>query len=611
MLLSHTKKLVLLFCLAIPLQDLQSQIHDLTEEIVRGVNDTVREVRIFYPVADKKERSLADTTFSMYHMQYDPAREGDRVGFLNASYLGSQVFRTYYMPEASPGFEVGHDIYDLYKFNIDSAAFYDARVAYTDLFYAQSNQAKTQTEADFGTSFGDQYISLGYRRVNNTGDFQNQESIHTSLYLGYHLKKDWHDLTLLFGSNVIQDKYNGGITTDSLFSQELAGALINIPTLLTSAEARHQNRQYLAQWKLRFENIPLFNELKLYTKWSNSYVKVFDTNPQENYYEDYYIDEQGLRQFIQWKNWQNKVVLSNNLKGNNSYGAGIQYNRIQLYQEPETSSFSELFALGFLDLQIGEFIKLNADAQAGLQNDKLEWELQGQIQLETGIFDISGRYQSSSTLPDLVERKMILRHDLIYDQGLDPLITNTIGGTIKIPALDLKLSTDYHNLINYRYWMQGNIAPSFTDLNILQMKLSHHLNIGIFHLDNLLSWQILDRDRIPLPEWQGRHQLYIETQLFRSNMHIRTGLEGRYYLNYTPPYYQPFYGEFFVGEETPFGTMPYLLDYFLGFRVQTFHFLLRVEHLPMTIQNDRFYSHYKQPYSNFGFRFGVRWRLNN
>jgi hypothetical protein len=339
-------------------------------------------------------------------------------------------------------------------------------------------------------------------------------------------------------------------------------------------------------------------------------VKIFDTAPEAEYYGDYYIDNVGLRQYIRWKKWQNKISLSKNFKEGSSYGAGLQYNYVNLYQEPERSRFSEIYGFGFFNWDITNALGLKANGKLGLQNDIFEWQLKGALKWTTKHFDLSAKYESSSTVPDLIERKMLLRRTVLYDEGIQPILHNVIGGSIELPVLRLKAEAAIHNITNFRYWRQADIAPLITSLNFLQFRLDQHLKLGFFHLDNIIAWQLVDSDKLPVPEWQGRHQLYIDTEVFNQNMHLKTGFEGRYYLAYTPPYYQPFYGTFFVGEETPFESSPFLLDFFLGFRVQTFYFFGRVENIQTAIGAGRFYSHYNQPYSNFGFRLGARWRLN-
>lgn len=607
----QSKNLILTLVLSFTILTLQAQEHDLSEDIMRRNLDTVATVKTFYPVDHKKSRILTDTAYSIYHLQYDPARRGNRVGNLNASYLGSEVFQTYYAPRFSLGFDVGHHIYDYYKVNVDTAALYKSRRAFSDLLYAQgSSQNQGQTEAKFGTHFGEQYLSVGYKRVNNTGNYQNQESIHTSLYVGYHLNEKQFDLSLIFGSNVIQDKYNGGIVTDTLYGEGLSSALLNIPILLNAAQARHQNKQYLGQWDYKFDWFPLFDQFSLYSKWSDSYVKVFDTQPNPEFYGEYYIDDVGLRQFIRWKKWENKVSLSNSFSDASSYEVGLQYNYVNLYQEPVRNKFSEIYGFGNFTWSIAKSLEIEGDAKFGLQNDIFEWEFGGDLQWTSDQVELSGTYRTSSTLPDLIEQKMFLRQERLYDAGLQPILRNTLGGSLHIPLLKLSAATHYHNITNYRFWSQGDLEPSITSFNLLQMSLNYHLQLGVFHLDNILEWQIVDRDKLPVPEWQGRHQLYLDSEIFSRNMHLKAGFEGRYYLNYTPAFYQPFYGQFFVGNETRFESVPYLLDFFAGFRVQTFYLFLRLENIPTLFGVDRFYSHYQQPYSDFGFRIGIRWRLN-
>jgi len=617
--------LIGLFCLEAT--NLQGQLPRENGEIEEVEADSLREerletkdpfifdpgktIRVFYPTARKPEKTIVDTIFGPEYLQYDPARRNVDIGNLTGGYVGSPVLQTYYNMPANTGFEIGHRAYQAYKIDLDTLPFYESEVAYTDVFYAQgASQVETQTEANFGTRFGNQYISINYRRINNTGQLNSQRALHTALALGYHYAGKKSQLTIAYGSNVVQDQYNNGITTDSLFGADLASIGSNIPVFTTTAENRHQMRSYSAHFNYQPGSISFIDSWRIHTRLNNSYVKVFDNQPNPDAYGPLFIDQRGLRQFIRWSKLTNKFEFSKESSEILDYSAGLQINYVSLDQEPRTDQFFEWYAYSHLQLQFTDQLLLKANARFGAQNNQPEYQIKGEVTAGNDDFSLKGIYNSSSTVPDLVERRLYLRNDILFSAPTSNIFHNQIGGQLNIEPLNIEAEVFYHNIDNFRYWVRNQIAPNVTNLNLLQLKINHQWQWKSLVNENSIAYQLMDQSQLPLPEWQGRHSLFLNTKIFKQRMHVRTGLELRHYLNYTAPQYQPFYGSFFTVADAPFDSTPFLLDYFLAFDVQSFHVLLRLENMNSFITPTRFYTHYRHPSNPFSFRLALRWSLN-
>ncbi len=573
--------------------------------------DPGKTIRVFYPTSRKPDKTIVDTIFGPEYLQYDPARRNVDIGNLTGGYVGSPVLPTYYEMPVNTGFEVGHRAYQAYKIDLDTLPFYESEVAYTDVFYAQgASQVETQTEANFGTRFGNQYVSINYRRINNTGQLNSQRALHTALAMGYHYAGKNSQLTLGYSSNVIQDQYNNGITTDSLFGADLASIGSNIPVFTTTAENRHQKRSYSAHFNYQPTSISFIDSWIIHSKLDNSYLKVFDTDPNPEAYGPLFIDERGLRQFIRWSKWSNKFEFSKESSEVLDYSAGLEINYLSLDQEPIQDQFIEWYAFSRLNLQLSSQLTLHADAHFGAQDNQPEYKLNGEITAGNDNFSLKGIYSSSSFVPDLVERRLYLRGDVLYSASGSNIFHNKIGGQLHISPLNIEAEAFYHNIDNFRYWVRNQLTPNITNLNLLQLKVKHRWQWKSLVNENSIAYQLMDQSQLPLPEWQGRHSLFLNTKIFKNRMHIRTGLELRHYLNFTAPQYQPFYGSFFTVADAPFDSTPFLLDYFFAFDVQSFHVLLRLENLNTFIDPTRFYTHYRQPSNPFSFRLALRWSLN-
>lgn len=572
--------------------------------------DPGNQIRVFYPGMDRPDYTFCDTVFGPEFLQYDPARRNVDIGHLHGGYVGSAIFPTYFDYQREMGFEVGHRAYDLYKLNLDTLPYYESDVAYSDVMYAQgASQVETQTEANFGTQFKNQYISVNYRRINNTGPFNNQRAVHTALSMGYLYQTEKSTLNVKFGSNVIQDRFNNGIQTDSLFGAGLAAIGSNIPVISEESQGRHQQRRYMATYDRAVSNWGFMDRWQAEAELENSYVKIFDEAPDSAFYSPFYIDDRGLRQFVRWSKWKGQFQFSKQSSGLLTYTAGIRAHRVKLEQEPVETNFWEWRAYGRLQLELSQKLRLLANTELGAQDNRPEYLIKGRLKAGGEALSLSALYSSSSLVPDLVEQQMYLRNELLYQGSISNVFHNQLGGDITSEKLGISAELFFHNIENFRFWQQGDLAPNRTNLSLLQFKVKQNWRWKSIVNENVFAYQITDSDKLPVPEWQGRHNLFVDTRILGRTLHIRTGLELRYYLNYTAPQFQAFYGRFFVVNDAPFDSFPFLLDYFFAFDVQSFHVLLRLENLDSFINPTRFYTLYRHPSNSFGFRLSLRWRI--
>jgi len=572
--------------------------------------DPGNEIRVFYPGMERPDYTFSDTVFGPEFLQYDPARRNVDIGHLHGGYVGSAIFQTYFSYEREMGFEAGHRAYDLYKLDLDILPYYESDVAYSDVMYAQGgSQVETQTEANFGTQFQNQYISVNYRRINNTGPFNNQRAVHTALSMGYLYQTENAILNVKFGSNVIQDRFNNGIQTDSLFGANLAGIGSNIPIISEESQGRHQQRRYLLTYDRKVSNWGFMDQWQAEAEIDNAYIKIFDPSPDSLFYTPFYVDDRGLRQFIGWSKRKAQFQFSKQSSGLLRYTAGLRVHRVKLEQEPQISSFWEWQGYGRLQLELSKGLQLHAKTELGAQNNRPEYRIEGRLKAGGRSLSISGLYISSSLVPDLVEQQLFLRRNELYNGSNVNVFHNQLGGSIASEKWGLQAELYFHNIENFRFWKQGDLAPQRTNLSLLQAKFKQKWQWKALVNENVFAYQATNTDQMPVPEWQGRHSLFLDTRILGRTLHIRTGMELRYYLNYIAPQYQPFYGTFFVTNQAPFESFPFLLDYFLAFDVQSFHVLVRMENMNSFINPTRFYTLYRHPSNPFGLRISLRWRI--
>jgi hypothetical protein len=173
--------------------------------------------------------------------------------------------------------------------------------------------------------------------------------------------------------------------------------------------------------------------------------------------------------------------------------------------------------------------------------------------------------------------------------------------------------------IQYRNYLLRNYI--YLDANQLPVQNATTFNVSQFILRKAFTWKILVLDNeliyqktsaiatINIPEFIGRHQLAIETQLFNKALAITTGFELRYNTAYNPAAYSPFFNRFYY-QTTYFPVNQPEESFFFNFRVKRFRFYLMLDQLQQLFTRNTIIT---QGYAaqNFQFRFGFNWVMIN
>ena len=211
--------------------------------------------KVFYFFADNpsKEYLFTDTLLDNYLHQYSPARKRE-LEYGSLGFMGSPLNQLVYQPAIHRGFEVGLHQYDLYKIRSKDLRFYNIKKPYSDFYFSQGAaqddiQLKTKFAQDFA---GGIKLSFDYNRISQFGGntdipylYENQKARHTNLALGLAFQKETYNSYFVFSSNTHQQNDNGGIQSNTAFSQQTAGleSTLNIPVWLSSASSRHDEKE--------------------------------------------------------------------------------------------------------------------------------------------------------------------------------------------------------------------------------------------------------------------------------------------------------------------------------------------------------------------------------
>jgi len=167
-------------------------------------------------------------------------------------------------------------------------------------------------------------------------------------------------------------------------------------------------------------------------------------------------------------------------------------------------------------------------------------------------------------------------------------------------------------LVNNYIYLNSNQLPAqyTTAFNVLQVWARKALRWKILVLDNELTYQQADNNTpVNVPALLGRHQLAIETKIFKKALQIATGVEARYHSSYSPAGYSPFFNRFYFQNTYTASNTPEL-SVFFNFKVKRFRAYLMADQVQQIYSRNTLIT---QGYAaqNFMIRFGFNWVMIN
>lgn len=232
-------------------RDSLSSVPDLTKDTFN--------FHFFYPSNIDKEFPYQDTTIERFQ-NYDPARQ-QTWDYGTIGNLGGAHFPFVYQPVQRRGFDIGFRQFELYKTQYDEFAFFRLRKAFTRLHFTQGKtQQDTYAQAKFSRNFSKGLnLTLDFKRMNHTGQYQNQKAENTSFSLGFWYKSPSkrYDAFISFVSNTIFQQENGGINLPFLNQTNIQEAF-SVPVVLSSNQANTAHTERAFHYHQRF----LFNKQK-------------------------------------------------------------------------------------------------------------------------------------------------------------------------------------------------------------------------------------------------------------------------------------------------------------------------------------------------------------
>jgi hypothetical protein len=153
-------------------------------------------------------------------------------------------------------------------------------------------------------------------------------------------------------------------------------------------------------------------------------------------------------------------------------------------------------------------------------------------------------------------------------------------------------------------------SQSATAFSLTQLWLRKIFQFGRFRMDNEWLYQQQSNSApVNVPQFVGRHQLAIETAIFKKQLKIASGVEVRYHSAYYANGYSPFFNQFYLQNTYRVSNIPEA-SVFFNFNIKRFRAYIMFDQVQQLFHNNLVISkgYHAQ---NAMLRFGFSWVMVN
>lgn len=572
---------------------------------------------------------------------------------------GSAAFNWFFTPEFRVGPTLGYHVFDVYRYQPDSLYYYNTNRPYSNFIFQLGAKLEQTAQIMHTQNISPNWnIALQYRKLTSPGAYIMQRTNHDNAWITTNFQSPRLRYKL-YGAivyNQQQQDENGGITNERLLDSASFGDRRTIPVRFDNARIgtvgdnvrsgitnTQRDVSALLQHSYTFGPIDtLYNEDS--TRYSFELKPKFGITHrlhigyERHSYRDMrsdslrYVDffNQPLRREGQDSvvsvqrvfTFDNRIMLNSFIgKKENllsfSAGLGTRNDKFRTHYGIGTNANNV-----FSNYLIGELKKeilrqkqwfYNASAMLYLTgtpgNSLLNVEAGKDLGYNWGSIK-AGFRQSINNAPYTYE---------IYQNQYDTMLTSFGKESIT------QLSGTYDN---YRWGVSGGVRnylinnyifineqqrpdQSSETFNITQVWLNKVFRLGKFVLDNELVYQQKAGNApVNIPALMGRHQLSIETNLFKSSLNIASGVEVRYHSAFTPMAYSTYLNRFYYQNAYYLTNMPSGAVFF-NFSIKQFRAYIMGDQIQQLFIKGNVINAPGYPMPDFAIRFGFSWTLIN
>ena len=197
-----------------------------------------------------------------------------------------------------------------------------------------------------------------------------------------------------------------------------------------------------------------------------------------------------------------------------------------------------------------------------------------------------------------------------WDNDFDFLNRHHIGGSIRYKDV-VGLRGDYWNTNNFLFFNSEARPEQGGTMQVTSLGADAHLKFGIFALDVDVSYnQSFNTDVFRVPDFISKATLYLNSELFGSKIHLKTGFYTWYLSSFAGNAYSPLTRAYYIQNE--YQNTDFLLPgYFLDIRIHKTKIFVNASNITSGFMPYDYMAVPDYPMQDLVIRFGLAWDFVN
>ncbi|WP_443937900.1 putative porin [Pedobacter sp. MW01-1-1] len=557
-----------------------------------------------------------------------------------------------YEPSKRIGYDEGFHSLDYYALTPDDIIFYQARAAYTSLYFVSAGQKEQLFRATLSQNVNKNLnIGFNFNRGDSRGFYARQrgDNLNVALFSWFQSPNKRYNLWASVIFNTMRAYENGSVLEENIFGDDYS----KIPReaeqvkLMTARNLYRKNTIFLKQtyYVGRIDstatgaNSVLPTNKITYNFEYNSNRYDFYKNELDRYavmpvgFSDPTYTSDSTR-VIHMKNEflygfflraKNSKTVKNELK----IDAGIRHDYFKqqfMGYRPDGGTFesSQFFyqnitLLGSLGYRFSQNVDFNLKLQQILQGENAGdylYEANSSIFLGKKAGKVALGAYAQNQSPAALYNYYHGNHYQWSNVGLENTKVINLSFNYVNDAYGFSAGAKYFLTTNYVYFgVDPTGGPNAikpmqegSDISLIRIEASKTWKIGRFSVENYLVYQKNDNNAIlRTPEFYTYNSLSFNNTLFKV-LKTNLGFDVRYNTAYANYSYSPATAQFYVGDATEFKTVP-VIDVFLKSNLKRANLFVKYDYLNQGWFNKGYYTVNRYPMQDSMLKFGVTWNF--
>lgn len=278
----------------------------------------------------------------------------------------------------------------------------------------------------------------------------------------------------------------------------------------------------------------------------------------------------------------------------------------------------EVYVGGELAKREGKTLHYRVDGEIGLVDKALgQFRIHGDMDLNFRLWkdtvNLYARGYITNTLPSFYMRHYHSNHFYWDNDNMNKEFRTRIEGELNIDRWRTNLRAGVENIKNYTYFNQNALpAQNSGNIQVIDATLKQDFKLGIFHLDNEVTWQKSSNETIlPLPQLSLYHNFYLLTKIAKKVLTVQLGADVRYFSEYNAPAYTPAIQQFHLqaaDDQVKIGGYP-IVNVYANLQLKRTRIFVMMYHVNSGMGNRNYFLVPHYPINPRLLKLGVSWNF--